>query len=57
MSINVEQLAGELGDTPEEKPLGPPEAKPLSALVRHLDGDPNELLLHRYLCRDRKSVV
>ena len=51
MSINVEQLAGELGDTPEEKPLGPPEAKLLSALVRHPDGDPNELLRHRYLCR------
>ena len=51
MSINVEQLAGELGDTPAEKPVGPPESKLLSALVRHPDGDPNELLRHRYLCR------
>ena len=51
MSLNVEQLAGALGDTPEEKPLAPPEAKLLSALVRHPDGDPNELLRHRYLCR------
>ncbi len=31
--------------------LLPPEAKPLSALIRHDGDDPNELLRHRYLCR------
>ena len=56
-----------LGDAPRYKPgsvadeyLGqdseqevpPPVARPLSALVRHAEGaDPNELLMHRYLCR------
>ena len=29
----------------------PPVARPLSALVRHHHADPNELLLHRFLCR------
>ncbi len=29
----------------------PPEAKPLSALVRHAGDDPGELLKDRYLCR------
>lgn len=51
MSLNVEKLADELGDTPDEKPAGPPRAKKLSELIRHTDGDPNELLRNRYLCR------
>ena len=51
MSLNVEKLTDELGDAPDGKPAGPPEAKLLSALVRHADRDPNELLRHRYLCR------
>ena len=51
MSLNVEKLTDELGDAPDGKPAGPPEAKLLSALVRHADRDPNELLRYRYLCR------
>lgn len=31
--------------------LPPPEGKPLSALVRHKDGGPDELLRYRFLCR------
>ena len=49
MRLNLDKLAEEIGEV--EKPAGPPEAKLLSALVRHTDDDPNELLKHRFLCR------
>ena len=35
----------------------PPEAKPLSALVRHIDSDPDELLKHRFLCRGASLLM
>jgi hypothetical protein len=38
----------------EEKAQGPkpaPPAKLLAELIRHVDGDPGELLKHRFLCR------
>src|SRR5688500_19891006 len=40
-----------MGERLEGKPNGAPDAKLLSALVRPIDGDPNELLRHRFLCR------
>ena len=51
MSFDVEKFADDMGETPDRKPSGPPEAKPLSALMRPTDGDPNELLQRRFLCR------
>ena len=51
MSLDLAKAEKELGDTPAQPQLPPPEGKPLSALVRHDKDDPNELLLHRYLCR------
>ncbi len=51
MSFDLNQAAQELGEAPAQPQFPPPEGKPLSALVRHDRDDPNELLLHRYLCR------
>lgn len=51
MSFDAEKFAADMGETPDEKPTGPPEAKLLSALVRPTDGDTNELLKRRFLCR------
>jgi hypothetical protein len=51
MSLDLDKVAEEIGETTEGKAVEPPESKPLSALVRHADGDPNELLRHRFLCR------
>ena len=49
MTLDLDKFAEEIGDP--GKSDGPPEAKLLSALVRHTDNDPNELLKHRFLCR------
>jgi hypothetical protein len=49
MRLDLDKLAEEVGEV--KKAAGPPEAKLLSALVRHKDDDPNELLKHRFLCR------
>lgn len=51
-SSNDEEL--EEREEPEpggDAPKGLPEAKELSAFVRYVDNDPNELLRHHYLCR------
>lgn len=50
MSLDLEKAEKELGDAGDQQ-APPPEAKPLSALIRHDNNDPNELLRHRYLCR------
>ena len=49
-----EQASEGMGKVPT---LPPPEAKPLSELVRHIDGDPMELLRHRFLCRGAGLLV
>ena len=51
MNFNLAKAEQDLGETSEESQAPPPEGKPLSALVRHDNNDPNELLRHRYLCR------
>ena len=51
MILDLDKFADEIGEIPQVTAAGLPEAKLLSALVRHLDGDPNELLRNRFLCR------
>lgn len=51
MSFDLTKAEKELGEAPAPTEVGPPEAKPLSELVRPTDGDLDELLRHRYLCR------
>jgi len=51
VKLDLVKFEEEIGEAPAQKESGPPDAKPLSALVRHAGGDPSELLRHRYLCR------
>lgn len=51
MSLDLNKAAQEIGEAPAPAVAPPPCARRLSELVRHVDGDPNELLRHRFLCR------
>lgn len=51
MSLDLAKAAQELEEAPAPAVAAPPCARRLSELVRHVDGDPNELLRHRFLCR------
>jgi hypothetical protein len=51
VSLDLAKAEKDLGEIPAHPQLPPPDAKLLSTLVRYDHDDPNELLLHRYLCR------